>query len=110
MRKPFVVLVSAAVLGVVAFSVIKQNAEAKTRATAEGHCQKFINEELNPRRKSDPAYVIGTWRKGERVVVEVAWKTSSIGTSFRSRLCVYDPNSGRMSAPGELGRTVWENT
>ncbi|GAA6208547.1 hypothetical protein NBRC116601_18400 [Cognatishimia sp. WU-CL00825] len=110
MKKSYVVLASVVVLGVVAFSVIQQNAAAEVQATAEGNCQKFINKELNPRRKTDPAYVIGTWRKGERIVVEVAWRTSSYDTAYESRLCVYDPNSGRMSVPNVFGRSVWENT
>ncbi|WP_170432169.1 hypothetical protein [Ruegeria arenilitoris] len=79
-----------------------------TVLTATSGCASWIGKEFNDRQYSDPATATGTWEKHGHIVVEVAWKNDWTKDSYTSRLCVYDPVTGRMESPGAFGRSKWE--
>lgn len=71
-------------------------------------CVSWINDEFNHRSTSNPASAYDSWEKNGHIVVEVAWKKNSYSKSLDARLCVYDPDTGRMQSPGAFGRGRWE--
>ncbi len=62
--------------------------------------------------KSEPdvggrdAFLDDTWEKDEHIVVEIGFDLE--GSSYSSRLCVYDPESNKMTAPNNFTRSRWE--
>ncbi|WP_120503436.1 hypothetical protein [Sulfitobacter mediterraneus] len=71
-------------------------------------CIGFINKEFNDNSRSNPAFATDTWTKRGSIVVEVGWKETSFSSTYQTRLCVYDPERGKMSSPGFIGRGRWE--
>lgn len=71
-------------------------------------CASWINDEFNHGNVTRSARASNSWRKGEYIVVDVTWKDSSVSKSWSSRLCVYDPDTGRLQSPGAFGRGRWE--
>lgn len=52
------------------------------------------------------AFLDGTWEKDGHIVVDIGFNLE--GSSYSSRLCVYDPASGKMTAPNNFTRSRWE--
>lgn len=52
------------------------------------------------------AFASSSWEKDGRIVVEVGFDMR--GQEYSTRLCVYDPETGDMSAPNNLTRSRWE--
>lgn len=86
------------------------SSEAASRviSTAETKCSQWIGDEYNPNQRTDPATIYGTWEKNGSIVVEIAWPRERSSSTLNSRLCVYDPETGRMQSPGAFGRGRWE--
>ena len=75
---------------------------------AVNNCLDFINREFNSNSRSNPAFIDDTWNKNGSIVVSVGWKETRSSSTYQTRLCVYDPERGKMSSPGALGRGRWE--
>ena len=52
------------------------------------------------------AFLDRSWKKDGHIVVEVGFDKR--GSSYSSRLCVFDPEQGRMTAPNNFTRSRWE--
>ncbi len=113
--KPVHWAVIACVIAVGAVSWVKfkasQQAEAD-RASLHYHvrsqCAEWIGDEFNTGWNKDKTKVSGSWLKNGHIVVEVAWKDEFNSKSWRSRLCVYNLETGQMQSPGAFGRQRWE--
>ena len=98
---PLIVLV---ILGsAVMFFWIKTQREAAIDITrAESSCVSwFRNPEIGGR---DP-FVADAWRREGRIVVKIGFDRN--GTSYRTALCVYNPESRAMSRPNAFERGFW---
>lgn len=73
-------------------------------ASAEQDCVRWFkrNRDLG----GDDAFVSSSWEKDGKIVVKVGFDTN--GDEYSTRLCVYDPETGDMSAPNNLTRSRWE--
>ena len=71
-------------------------------------CASWMNKEFNNNSRSNPTRVYGDWQKNEHIVVEIIWNRGHSGGSLDSRLCVYNPKTGRMHSPGAFDRGRWE--
>ncbi|MCB4458534.1 hypothetical protein [Leisingera sp. McT4-56] len=71
-------------------------------------CATWINREFNSGNPQLRARASDSWQKNGHIVVDVTWKDSSSSKSRNTRLCVYDPDTGRMQSPGAFGRGRWE--
>ncbi|CRL15220.1 hypothetical protein NIT7645_02268 [Phaeobacter italicus] len=52
------------------------------------------------------SFAVDRWDKDGRIVVEVGF--DKIDSSYKSRLCVFNPKTSRMTAPTNFGRGRWE--
>jgi hypothetical protein len=85
------------------FFWIKTQREAAIDITrAERSCVSwFRNPEIGGR---DP-FVADAWRREGRIVVKIGFDRN--GTSYRTALCVYNPESRAMSKPNAFERGFW---
>lgn len=86
----------------------KTEAQQAAFSSAKSRCQSWIDKEYNDIRRVAPAFVSGYWEKNGRLVVEVGWHEEAGSSTYYSRLCVVDPESGRMFSPGAFSRNEWE--
>ncbi|WP_282048414.1 hypothetical protein [Sulfitobacter mediterraneus] len=86
----------------------KQETRQAVGRFAVSNCLDFINREFNNNSRSNPAFIDDTWNKNGSIVVSVGWKETRSSSTYQTRLCVYDPERGKMSSPGALGRGRWE--
>ncbi|KIC10779.1 hypothetical protein RA19_10330 [Leisingera sp. ANG-M1] len=85
-----------------------QRVQAAAVENVKGQCRSWIQREYNRYPRNNPSFVSGVWSKNEHIVVEVGWRKQADDATYRTRLCVYDPRSGRLSSPGAFGRWRWE--
>jgi len=115
-RRPALIAISVTLL-VAIVGFIYWSVDSKTRAETEravayvsSECQNWINKEYNDGRSgSRKAVAMDFWPKNGHLVVEIGWKASSTSSSYSTRLCVVDMETGKMFSPGALGRANWEN-
>lgn len=72
------------------------------------HYRHWMHQEFLSGDKLRPVTIFEHWRQRGHVVVDVGLPRSGGANSMSSRLCVYDPASGRLTSPGALGRARWE--
>lgn len=73
-------------------------------SSAQSGCLNWFNSE--PDVGGRDAFLDGTWEKDGHIVVDIGFNLE--GSSYSSRLCVYDPASGKMTAPNNFTRSRWE--
>lgn len=71
---------------------------------AESACVRWFNDDRDLGGRD--SFSSDVWEKDGSVVVEVGFDRR--GSSYSTRLCVYDINSNRMSAPNNFNRARWE--
>lgn len=105
-RRVLLGVLAVVVLGALGFFYM-QNAtgvSADQMRRAESACVRWFNDDRDLGGR-DP-FSSDVWEKDGSVVVEVGFDRS--GSSYSTRLCVYDINSNRMSAPNNFTRSRWE--
>ena len=105
-RRLLLGLLAVASLGVIAFFVMSpaMGVSSDDMRRAEAACVGWFEDERDL-GGSDP-FSSDVWEKDGSVVVEVGFDKS--GNSYSTRLCVYDLDSDRMSAPNNFTRSRWE--
>ena len=73
-------------------------------SSAQAGCLNWFKSE--PDVGGRDAFLDGTWEKDGHIVVDIGFNLE--GSSYSSRLCVYDPASGKMTAPNNFTRSKWE--
>lgn len=105
-RRILLVAFAVVTVGVIAFfwtqSVMGVSADQMRRA--ESACIRWFNDNRDLGGR-DP-FSSEVWEKDGSVVVEVGFDKR--GRSYSTRLCVYDLDSNRMSAPNNFTRSRWE--
>mgnify|MGYP003136708595 FL=1 len=105
-RRVLLGVLAVVVLGALGFFYM-QNAtgvSADQMRRAESACVRWFNDDRDLGGR-DP-FSSDVWEKDGSVVVEVGFDRG--GSSYSTRLCVYDINSNRMSAPNNFTRSRWE--
>ena len=113
-RRILLVALAVVAVGAIAFfwtqSAMGVSADQMRRAEdqmrrAESDCIRWFNRDRDLGGR-DP-FSSDVWGKDGSVVVEVGFDKR--GSSYSTRLCVYDLDSNRMSAPNNFTRSRWEN-
>lgn len=105
-RRVLLGVLAVVVLGALGFFYM-QNAtgvSADQMRRAESACVRWFNDDRDLGGR-DP-FSSDVWEKDGSVVVKVGFDRR--GSSYSTRLCVYDINSNRMSAPNNFTRSRWE--
>lgn len=71
---------------------------------AEFACISWFNEDRDLGGRAP--FSSDVWEKDGHIVVKVGFNKR--GSSYSTRLCVYDPDSNSMSAPNNFTRSRWE--
>lgn len=97
-------LVIGGIVGLAALTFLLTASPSKDyTATAEAACVNwFKHSEVG----GFDSFASSVWEKDRKVVVEIGFNKT--GQEYSTRLCVYDPETGDMSAPNNLTRSRWE--
>lgn len=74
------------------------------RLAAENACLQWFKDDWELGGSDE--FSSEVWEKDGKVVVEIGFDDN--GTSYNTRLCVFDPETGRMQAPNTFNRGRWE--